>query len=420
MLDSNDYGPGANAPGGEGGRAAPQDDSGRPGPAAAAFGGPETVEPDAVTVPLQPARVPRGSGSGGSGPSVRLGIVAGIAALVVAGTAIMMAAAPSTAPATSSDGLVAAASAAPTPTASDAPGDGRGPGRLFGPGMGPMRDGGMFGKGLGPGMMGRGDNGWQYGGMGGGRMRGPFGTITIAAIDGSSVSLKTADGWTRTITLTDSTTLTKAGDTITRADLAVGDTVRFSQTRNSDGTFTITALEVVVPQAGGNVTGLTSGGFTFTGRDGLAHNVTVTGSTKFTVGAKDGTKADVTVGANVIVAGPTASDGTITALHVTVVLPRVTGQVSATASNTLTITRMGGTALTIHVGADTTYRVAGASTATFSDIKTGMFVIVEGTQRSDGSLDAVTVVAGDVGTRRGFDRTPAEPSPSPSATGTSG
>ena len=56
-----------------------------------------------------------------------------------------------------------------------------------------------------------------------------FRDITITAIDGSSLSLKTEDGWTRTITVTDTTTITKGGATITLGDLAVGDSIRFRQ-----------------------------------------------------------------------------------------------------------------------------------------------------------------------------------------------
>ena len=113
-------------------------------------------------------RKPGPNGSGGPGrPStpVRIGIVAGTALLVVLGAAVAMGASPtpSTAPAASA---APGASAVPGTNGADIDGD-----RGFG-----MRGGGMRGGG--------------------------FHDITIASISGSNLSLKTADGWTRTITPT--------------------------------------------------------------------------------------------------------------------------------------------------------------------------------------------------------------------------
>ena len=71
-------------------------------------------------------------------------------------------------------------------------------------------------------------------------------------------------------------------------------------------------------------------------------------------------------------------------------------------SNTVTITRPDGTTLTVHVAADTTIRVAGVDSAKLSDITAGMVVIVEGTQRADGSIDAREIGAGDRGPGRGL------------------
>ncbi len=61
---------------------------------------------------------------------------------------------------------------------------------------------------------------------------GGFGSITITDINGSSLSLKTDDGWTRTITVTADTKITKAGQAMSLSDLAVGDHIRFSQKKN--------------------------------------------------------------------------------------------------------------------------------------------------------------------------------------------
>src|SRR5206468_1026908 len=84
-----------------------------------------------------------------------------------------------------------------------------------------------------------------------------FGGITITAINGNNISLKTADGWTRTITVDSGTTFSKSGATIALGDLKVGDEVGFRQTRETDGTFTIDSIAVILPHAGGEVTAVT-------------------------------------------------------------------------------------------------------------------------------------------------------------------
>jgi hypothetical protein len=92
-------------------------------------------------------------------------------------------------------------------------------------------------------------------GFGGGPGRGGpghgLGGITVTAISGSNISLKTADGWTRTITVDSGTTYSKSGDTIALGDLAVGDQVAFRQTLEDDGSWTIDSVAVVLPHVGG-------------------------------------------------------------------------------------------------------------------------------------------------------------------------
>ena len=151
-----------------------------------------------------------------------------------------------------------------------------------------------------------------------------FGGIEITAINGSSLSLATEDGWTRTITVDDGTTYTRAGDDIALGDLAVGDTIGFRQTLEDDGSWTIDAIAVILPHVGGEVTA-------------------VDGST-VTVQQRDGTSATINIGseANIVVNGDAAE---------------------------------------------------------LADIEVGMVLVAEGTENSDGSLDATRVRAGDMGLR---------------------
>jgi uncharacterized protein DUF5666 len=252
-----------------------------------------------------------------------------------------------------------------------------------------------------------------------------FGQITITAISGSNISLKTEDGWTRTISVTTTTSITRAGQKIALGDLKVGDAVRFRQNRNADGSFSITELAVVVPRVAGTVTAASGSGFTITKRDGTTWTVTVSGSTAYTVGRLDrkaGSRADVKVGSEVVVEGTQSSGNALNAIAVHVTLPTVAGQVTAKTGNTITVRRPDGTSATIRVGSSTSYRVRGVATPTLASITVGMGIVAEGAQRSDGSLDATSVAAGALrGNGKGLrDRLPklsrpgASPSPSPS------
>lgn len=259
----------------------------------------------------------------GHGDRLRIGAAVGIVAAIALGVAVTLAASPSpsasdgaaaSAPPSASTGPTAttppSATTAPAPTdapaataapnASSAPNDQKGSGHDgWGPGFG------RFGvPGLG-------------GGRGSGSVLGP---ITVSAIDGSSVSLKTADGWTRTIVVDGSVKVTKGRSDATLSDLKVGDEVRLGQTKGTGGTFTVTSIDIV--------------------------------------------------------------------------LPTVFGEVTAKTGDSITVKQPDGTTSTIHVGSGTTYRVGGVDNATLADVAVGSFVVAQGTERSDGSLDATSVGSG--------------------------
>ncbi|HEX6867519.1 MAG TPA: DUF5666 domain-containing protein [Candidatus Limnocylindrales bacterium] len=236
-----------------------------------------------------------------------------------------------------------------------------------------------------------------------GRLGGPggFRDITISAISGSSVTLTTDDGWTRTITVTDAVDVTKGGQTIAVSDLKVGDEVRIAQTRNDDGTYTVEAIAVVVPSVHGTVSDVASSGFKVTTRDGSVWTITVNGQTTYSYGTGTGSLADVTNGEEVLVQGTSTADNALTALSVRVAGDRATGTVASKTADTIVITTRDGSSVTVHVDADTDYRVGGSDTATLADVTADMRIKVSGRQRDDGSIDADTVVAGDGGMRGG-------------------
>jgi hypothetical protein len=153
-------------------------------------------------------------------------------------------------------------------------------------------------------------------GMRGDLGRGGFHDITITAINGSSISLKTDDGWTRTITVTSSTTITKGGATITVGDLAVGDAIRFAQDKATDGTYTVTDIVVVLPHVGGEVTAINGNTLTVTQRDGTTATIHLDADTTYRVNGAAGTLSDIKVGSIVMAEGTLQADGSLDAAAV--------------------------------------------------------------------------------------------------------
>ncbi|MEO8272485.1 MAG: DUF5666 domain-containing protein [Chloroflexota bacterium] len=154
-------------------------------------------------------------------------------------------------------------------------------------------------------------------GAGGPGLRGfGHGGITIKAINGNDLSLETGDGWSRTITVDSGTTYAKGGATITLGDLKVGDQIGFRQTKESDGSFTIDKVAVILPHLGGLVTAIDGSTITVAQRDGTTATIKVTGDTTYKVAGADAKLADVKVGMVLAATGTENSDGSLTAAAV--------------------------------------------------------------------------------------------------------
>jgi len=214
--------------------------------------------------------------------AVRVGIVAGAALLFVVGVAVAMGASPSP----SVPGADPAASAAPGASADPGTTTPKGEGH----GWGDLRLGGDPGRG--------------------------FHVIAITAISGSDISLRTDDGWTRTITVIGTTTITKGGTAITIGDLAVGDKIRFAQNKSSDGTYTVTAIVVVLPTIAGEVTAIDGNTLTVTQRGGTTATIHVDADTVYRVNGAAGSLPDIKVGSLIVAEGTQRSDGSLDAAAV--------------------------------------------------------------------------------------------------------
>jgi hypothetical protein len=218
------------------------------------------------------------------GPGVlRLGVVMGAALILLVTAALTFGASPAPS---------GASGAGPQATPGASP-NGKGPklrDRAFGGGgLFGLRDGARFG----------------------------FGNITVTSVAGSNLSLKTDDGWTRTITATGTTKVTKGGAAIALGDVKVGDRIRFRETRNADGTFTIQAIDVVLPSVVGKVTAKTADSITVESPGGGNVTVHVNASTTYRVaGKKTASLADIAVGDVIGAQGEKRADGSLDATSV--------------------------------------------------------------------------------------------------------
>ena len=227
-----------------------------------------------------------------------------------------------------------------------------------------------------------------------GSLRGSAGqvAITITKIDGSKLSLQTTDGWTRTIDATGAA-ITKGGQTIAVTALKVGDQINFREARQSDGTYKITTIEVLVPTASGTVTAVGAGSVTITQSDGSSKTLTLTGSTTYSEAGATVSKSAVVVGVRISAQGTVDSAGSFTATAITIAPSSVQGTVASKTSATIVVTTKAGKTVTIDVSAATRYSVRGVSAPTLANVAVGDRITAAGTLNADGSLNATTVQA---------------------------
>jgi hypothetical protein len=228
--------------------------------------------------------------------------------------------------------------------------------------------------------------------FGGAGLERPRGAITIASINGTQLSLKTADGWTRTIDAAGAT-IHNGKAAATLADLRVGDQINFRQTRNADGTFKVTDIAIIQPQVIGTIGSVNGSSFTVKAPDGTLTTIQTDGSTTYRMAGQKAaaTIAAVSAGLWVHVTGRRANDGTITATSVQVAPVVVAGQVTAKTATSITIKGPGGKSVTIQVDAATTYQTRGKAAAGLGDVAVDGWIASQGALNADGSLHATAV-----------------------------
>ena len=134
--------------------------------------------------------------------------------------------------------------------------------------------------------------------------------------------------------------------------------------------------------------------------DGWTRTITVDDGTTYSESGDEITLGDLAVGDEIVFRQTLEDDGSWTIDAVAVILPHVGGQVTAIDGSTITVTRRDDTTGTIKVDGSTEYIVNG-DVATLADIEVGMFLVAEGTENADGSINATDVRAAERGLFRG-------------------
>jgi len=218
------------------------------------------------------------------------------------------------------------------------------------------------------------------------------GAISVTAIDGTKLALKTDNGWTRTIDASGAT-VTKDGAMVALSALKVGDRIAFRETRNADGTFTITAIEVIQPAVAGTVASISGSTVTVTQRDGTTAKVALTGSTTYQLAGQAATKDAVVAGAQIVARGTLATDGTLTATSVEVAPATAAGTVKEKSAGSLTLTTRDGSTVIVKVATSTTYQVDGITSPTLADVKVGDVVMAAGSRNASSSTHGISSTA---------------------------
>lgn len=247
--------------------------------------------------------------------------------------------------------------------------------------------------------------------------------ITITAINGAKISLESANGWSRTIDTT-GVTIMRAGATITVGDLKVGDRIAVSETRGSNGSYTVNKLTVVLDQVAGTISKIDATTITVTLNGNKTATVKTDSTTVYRQAGQAISRSDLAAGQRVVAAGTTASDGSLLAQAVNVQPALVYGTVTKKSGSTLTISTVGGGTATVRVNSKTTYQVAGKSSPTLADVAVGDGIVAQGVLGKDGSLTATAVRVGNGKFLRPSDRGngksgPKLASPAPVSGGTS-
>lgn len=242
-------------------------------------------------------------------------------------------------------------------------------------------------------------NGWSnHGGPGYGHDQEQGIGLTVTSVSGQTITAKQPSDASVTIHVTSSTTYTRAEKTISLSDIKAGDVIHAIGTRNSDGSINATHVAIALPHYDGQVKSIN--GSTITIQDSQGTYVIHTSSSTTVVKAgQTASLSDIAVGSQIVAEGTKNSDGSLNAEAIRIALPMVGGQITNISGSTITVSDPRDSGVTkILVTSSTRYVTVAMGTsgptqtaASFSDLKTGERIHVDGTKNSDGSYTANVV-----------------------------
>lgn len=237
-------------------------------------------------------------------------------------------------------------------------------------------------------------------GHGGGHMRGgPGHDLTISGVSGTTITAKDENGSTVTIHTSASTVIQRAGATVTLSALTAGVQIDVRGARNSDGSITASAIDIVLPVYAGSVTKISGNAITIQSpRDNTTQTIVVSSSTRYTRADTSASLSDVQVGSTIAAEGTVGSDKSLAAERVEIKVPHVDGQITGISGADITLRDREGGTVTIHTTASTNAASVSfgsngpaRSGIALSSLKVGDQISVEGTRNSDGSITALSV-----------------------------
>ncbi|HXG25474.1 MAG TPA: DUF5666 domain-containing protein [Candidatus Binatia bacterium] len=144
------------------------------------------------------------------------------------------------------------------------------------------------------------------------------------------------------------------------------------------------------------ITAISGSNISLRTEDDWTRTITVDDGTEYRKAGEEITLGDLKVGDTIAFRQTREDDGTWTIDAITVVLPRLGGEVTAIDGSTITVERRDGSTATVNVADDTKIRV-NRDDATLADIEVGMVLIAEGELVGDDTINAERIAAGDLG-----------------------
>jgi hypothetical protein len=156
----------------------------------------------------------------------------------------------------------------------------------------------------------------------------------VTAVNGDSLTVTGFDARTYTVAADGNTIVHRAGQVAALSDIAVGSLISAEGTLSSDGlTLNALAITIQLPNVAGKVTAVSGNTVTVQSPDGTTATVQLTDTTTYSAGPKDTADQSSVVGGSFIIAeGTIGSDGSLTALQVTVGGVSCGGSLSKTTS----------------------------------------------------------------------------------------